>query len=61
MTAVNGRQIADGIFQLPSDYPEVMERAPAEDAREAEFRSAVASGTPPSAALDRFRVLWWTP
>lgn len=25
MTAVNGRQIADGIFQLPSDYPEVMD------------------------------------
>lgn len=49
---------ADGVVIVPRELEnEVVERALAKDASEADFRSAVAAGTPPSAAFDRFKVL----
>lgn len=49
---------ADGVVVVPSDVEtEAIELALAKDAREADFRSAVAAGTAPSVAFDKFKVL----
>ncbi len=49
---------ADGVVIVPAAVEaEAVELALAKDAREAEFRVAVAAGTAPSAAFDQFKVL----
>jgi 4-hydroxy-4-methyl-2-oxoglutarate aldolase len=49
---------ADGVVIVPSEVEaEAVELALAKDAREADFRSAVAAGTTPSVAFNQFKVL----